>query len=148
MRKKIGREIDKDRTHGPIKVICRDGERLERPEEIEYGWMLQRAGDLRQASPASERLLLPFMLAMGFQHSVALHGYIADFYHPIAKIDVEIDGAVHRSRKARDRTRDRVLYSHGIRVYRWWARGVFADTAAVAQHIQNLLTLATPIPPA
>lgn len=45
-------------------------------------------------------------------------GYIMDFFHPDAKLCVEVDGGYHRSRKGPDARRDRRLQTAGIRTIR------------------------------
>ncbi len=104
------------------------------------------ASILRQTAPRSEQMLWQLIEPMGFQHSVPMHGYIIDFYHPVARIAIEVDGSAHLRRKMKDRRRDRVLFKKGqIRTYRFWASRVYEDAGEVAMHIKNVLTLATPV---
>ena len=50
------------------------------------------------------------------QHVIA--GFIVDFYCPEIALAVEVDGLVHRDRRAVDRARDRALTSLGVLVVR------------------------------
>ncbi len=45
-------------------------------------------------------------------------GYIMDFFHPDAKLCVEVDGGVHLKRKGYDRRRDNRLRMAGIKTLR------------------------------
>lgn len=129
----------------PVKVIARDGETLPEPviEQVDNASLT--ASYLRQTAPRSEQILWERLEQMGFRHSVPMFGYILDFYHPVARIAIEVDGAVHRKRKLKDRRRDRVLYKHGIRTHRFWAVRVYENADEVAMHVKNILTLATPV---
>lgn len=44
--------------------------------------------------------------------------FIPDFYCAQEKLIVELDGKIHNSRKAKDFTRDKILWSKGYRVVR------------------------------
>ena len=62
------------------------------------------------------RAALPMQTRIRSQH--ILWGYIADFYIPSVKLDIEVDGSYHDSRTAYDQRRDNWLREHGVSVLR------------------------------
>lgn len=121
--------------HGPVKVIfTRDANQVVDPP-TKLG---MRAGELRQHAPSCEIVLRDALKTfeehgVSFQHSVAIHGYIADFYCKDRALIVELDGPHHQYRKAHDAKRDRVFAANGIRTLRYpsfWAHA----------HIETILT--------
>jgi very-short-patch-repair endonuclease len=81
-------------------------------------WKYRRATELRQNPTMAERCIAKPLRKMGFDQSVVLYGYIADFYHKQTKLVVEIDGPYHASRRGLDRARDAHLAKRGIRTIR------------------------------
>ncbi len=78
---------------------------------------------LRHDATRAERLLWDALrrkalggLRFRRQHPVA--GFIVDFYCPALKLALEVDGAVHEPRRARDIRRDRALRRLGVVVLR------------------------------
>jgi very-short-patch-repair endonuclease len=121
--------------HGPVKVIfTRDANQVIDPPTR----LGMRAGELRRDAPKCEVVLKDALATfeghgVTFQHSVAIHGYIADFYCKERSLIVELDGPHHRNRKQHDAIRDKAFESHGIRTLRYpsfWAH----------KHIDRILT--------
>lgn len=138
----------KERRHkldkpAPVRVLVRDGVVLDSPETLTNPAEISIANRLKQEAPASERMLVPAMAAMGFSHSVPMFGYYLDFYNPRLKLCVEIDGYVHRGRRKQDRRRDASLRGAGIETHRFWARTVYNELDRVVHHIENLVALKT-----
>jgi very-short-patch-repair endonuclease len=125
----------------PCKILVKDGKTLDTPEIQPTSEADSLAWRLRQSAPGSERMLVDAMLEFGFKHSYPLHGYVADFYHPEACVCVEIDGSVHRNRKAKDRLRDRILFKHGVETYRFWASSCYQERERIITHVKHILQL-------
>ena len=62
--------------------------------------------------------------------------YIPDFYCAEEKLAVELDGGIHVKRKGKDRQRDEILESKGIRVIRI-KNEELANLPKVLQKIQS-----------
>lgn len=64
-----------------------------------------------------------------FRRQHAVGAYVLDFYAPVHRLAVEVDGASHDSgdRAAHDARRDRWLFEQGIRVLRFPATDVLSD---------------------
>jgi very-short-patch-repair endonuclease len=99
----------------------------------------KRAKALRREMTEPEVMLwarlgrrLPEQPAFRRQHPIG--PYILDFYCPLAKLAVEIDGAGHGedAQREHDERRDAWLRSRGITVYRTSASTVFEDADQVA----------------
>ena len=129
----------------PLKILVQNGIVLRDPTVVENTKALAAANRLREDAPKSERMIAVELAEMGFEHSVAMIGYVMDFYHPTLRICVEIDGAVHRGRKARDRSRDRKLMAIGIETYRFWASSVYAEKDRIVSHIRHLVAIKSPL---
>lgn len=61
--------------------------------------------------------------------------YFLDFYIPVAKLCIEIDGATHELTSERDKSRDRLLAEFGILTVRFSSLEVGRDPDLVAQQI-------------
>ena len=63
--------------------------------------------------------------------------YIVDFYCPVARLVVEVDGGQHfdRENRARDERRTRELEARGLRVLRFDNRQVLRHTTDVLEEI-------------
>lgn len=62
---------------------------------------------------ASEPVSLPRL-----KHPERVDDFILDFYHPAAKVCVEVDGGYHKDQRGPDGRRDRRLAAHGITTIR------------------------------
>jgi len=72
-----------------------------------------------------------------FRRQHPIGPYIADFYCPVARLVVEIDGEQHRlpDQAARDAARDRYMAAAGYRVFRISGADVMADPDGAAEGI-------------
>lgn len=68
--------------------------------------------------------------------------YIVDFYAPLVKLVVEVDGSQHfeDGHSQKDKNRDEYLASLGIKVLRFNSRVVLAETDAVLSVIYRTIT--------
>jgi very-short-patch-repair endonuclease len=73
-----------------------------------------------------------------FRKQHAIGPYVADFYCPVARMVIEIDGATHDTRQDADGRRDAYMESLGLRVVRIAAADVLADPEGVADGIYRL----------
>jgi very-short-patch-repair endonuclease len=64
------------------------------------------ARKLRRNQTISERRLWPLKLIGFWAQRVTPIGYVADYYQPLSRVVVEIDGGVHDRQKAADQYRD------------------------------------------
>lgn len=88
-----------------------------------------RAQQMRESMTRAEAKLWAILEPMGFQAQTPIQVsrkqaaagkklYIMDFYHPAARVCVEVDGSVHRRRTTSDRRRDTALRMNGIVTFR------------------------------
>ncbi len=72
-----------------------------------------------------------------FRRQHPLGPYVLDFYCPIARLGIEVDGRVHEmgDNIPRDRARDQWLEQQGVRVLRVAAADVLNDLDAVVRSI-------------
>jgi very-short-patch-repair endonuclease len=80
-----------------------------------------------------------------FRRQALLGPYIADFVSHGPKLIIEVDGAQHGKRRARDAARTRFLESQGYRLLRFWNSEVLRNIDAVLEVIQKSI-LGTPTP--
>ncbi len=73
-----------------------------------------------------------------FRKQHAIGPFVADFYCPVAKTVIEIDGAMHEARQGADSRRDAYMTPLGLRVIRVPAADVLTDPEAVADSIYRL----------
>jgi len=97
----------------------RDGRLVNPANQKATTWKELRAHHLRNRPTLAERRIAKPLKEIGFHRSVALYGYIADFYNPYVKLVVEIDGPYHSERLELDRFRDIHLASRGIHTLRF-----------------------------
>jgi very-short-patch-repair endonuclease len=104
----------------------------------------KRAEALRQALTAPELILWTRLKRRSpewpvFRNQHPLGPYILDFFCPAAKLDVEIDGAIHgeEAQIAHDARRDSWLERQGITVYRVPASSVFHHPDEVADGVRR-----------
>ena len=99
---------------------------------------------LHAPTPSEEALwqaLRGGVLGVAFKRQVVLGGrYIADFFAPSVGLVVEVDGGMHRGRRAADRRRDEWLGRRGYRVVRVEAGLVLGDFAAALETVRRVLT--------
>ena len=86
------------------------------------------------------RLLSVSRRELRFRKQHPIGPFVADFYCPVAKIVIEIDGATHDHPERADERRDAYMVSLGLQVIRIAAADVLADPVAVADGIFRLCT--------
>lgn len=84
-----------------------------------------RAKDLRNNATVEEAMLWQWLKrkninGVKFRRQHILNGYIVDFYAPVVKLVVELDGGNHRKNKEYDKLRDKALRADGCSVLRFW----------------------------
>jgi len=84
-----------------------------------------------------------------FRRQYAVGSFVADFYCPVAKLVIEVDGAIHDGDEAqvKDMARDAWLRSEGFEVIRVTGSDVLRDSAAVADAILQLCSNVLAPPP-
>ena len=130
-------------SHGPVKVIMRSGKLLAEAEEIAIHPDQAQANKLRDKASNAELRVAKELGILGFEHSVPMNGYFLDFYHRERRINIEIDGVQHLSRKDRDRKRDDTMLRLGIRVWRFKAGWAYNSPATLIDYISHLLNRPT-----
>jgi very-short-patch-repair endonuclease len=107
--------------------------------------LLNRARLMLHAPTASEEALWLALrggaLGVAFKRQVVLGGrYIVDFFAPSVGLVVEVDGGVHRSRRAADRRKDERLQRLGYRVVRVDAALISRNIAAAVALVHSALS--------
>lgn len=101
------------------------------------------AARMRNNPTPAEQHLLQAMTDKGwvFAQQQVLNGYIVDFFFPLARVVVEVDGAHHFTPKGRayDKVRTAVLFGNGYRVLRFSNSKVLTDVASCLRVIENAL---------
>jgi very-short-patch-repair endonuclease len=101
-----------------------------------------RARDLRKKSTLSEVLLwnelkLKKLANTRFLRQRPINNYIVDFYCKELKLAIEVDGAIHSSKKAEDIFRQGQLESFGITFLRFSDTDVTKNISFVLLQIQE-----------
>lgn len=108
-----------------------------------------RARELRNnQTPAERKLWFEFLRGypVKFRRQVPLGGYILDFYAPLLKLCLELDGHTHdgEAAQAYDAERTRMLAAAGITVMRFSNVEVMRDFSAVCGAIERACKTGTP----
>lgn len=78
-----------------------------------------------------------------FQYGIPVKGhfYIADFYHPLTKIAIEVDGSYHRLQEQliSDKERDKRLKKQGIKTLRFTNEDIFTQLPYVVNTITKTI---------
>ncbi|MBN2284565.1 MAG: endonuclease domain-containing protein [Deltaproteobacteria bacterium] len=84
-----------------------------------------------------QRLRRKQILNIQFYCQKPIGDYIVDFYAPMAKLVVEIDGSQHKDEEnvEKDRIRDETLADMGLSVLRFHSNEVLRETDAVVEVI-------------
>jgi very-short-patch-repair endonuclease len=79
---------------------------------------------------------------MKFFRQYSVGPYILDFYCPVKKLAVELDGGQHNQadNKEYDAARSEYLSAHGIEVLRFWNHDVLLDAQSVLTRVEEKLT--------
>ena|SRR5438552_6486814 len=109
-----------------------------------------RRRELRHDQTDAERILWWHIgaqqLGVKFRRQHPLGAYILDFYCPIVKLAIELDGDGHASveRAAYDKRRTQALEARGLRVMRFSNQQVLSECDLVLEEILRTLTLPSP----
>lgn len=109
--------------------------------------LLERRKDLRNKSTPEEILLWlrlkDSQLGFKFRRQHSIGGYIADFYCPIKKLIIEIDGPQHSSKEdiKYDKVRTEFFKGLDIKVLRFTNREIATETQKVIKEITTSLGL-------
>jgi BirA family biotin operon repressor/biotin-[acetyl-CoA-carboxylase] ligase len=114
----------------------------------EHETLLSHARSLRRATTPAERLLWQWLRnraihGLKFRRQVPLGPYIADFYCPSARLDIEVDGASHIDAPG-DAVRDAWMAEQGIGVMRIANRDVFSNLEGVLIAIGEIARMPPP----
>ncbi len=84
-----------------------------------------------------------------FRRQASIRNYIVDFYCPLKKLVIELDGTIHgfASRVVLDKARQREIESLGINVVRFTNDEVVNSTEGVLQEILRQLGAVDPVEP-
>src|SRR6056297_736117 len=110
----------------------------------DFSGLCKRARELRKKQTPAEYVLWEMLrdrqlLGFKFRRQHQVGDYILDFYCHEAKLAVELDGAVHKQRLAKDAKRDAYLKSQGIEVLRISNDTLLYQTASVLEQIAAFL---------
>ena len=97
----------------------------------------------RKMSPAEVRLWVRLRRSpggFGFRRQHPIGPYSADFYCPVAKLVIEVDGLVHNFADAvdHDERRNRYMRVLGLKVIRIAASDVFRDPDGIADALVRM----------
>ncbi|MBF0570643.1 MAG: endonuclease domain-containing protein [Candidatus Omnitrophica bacterium] len=113
----------------------------------------EKRKELRKNQTDAERVLWNILRnkQMGgykFFRQYGIGSYIADFYCPLLKVVIEVDGGQHYSEEAvaHDRKREEFLKGAGIRVIRFNNLDILKNIEGVFECIQKELSLNSPNP--
>jgi very-short-patch-repair endonuclease len=105
--------------------------------------MVDRRRDLRSKSTPVEIILWQQLrnskLIFRFKRQYSIMNYVVDFYCHKAKLAIELDGEIHRSRQEYDNYRTRYLESLGIKEIRFNNNQVIENITEVVNKITELL---------
>ncbi len=84
-----------------------------------------RARELRKQTTPAEKILWEqsrdrWLLGLKFRRQHLLGTYLVDFYCPVQRLVVEIDGEIHRYQEANDQIRTDQLEEKGYKLIRFW----------------------------
>ncbi|HEX8241898.1 MAG TPA: DUF559 domain-containing protein [Longimicrobium sp.] len=105
-------------------------------------------GMRREPTPA-EKVLWDVLRGRGldglrFRRQHPVGRFVLDFYCPIHKLAVEVDGEVHDAQQERDAERTAVIEAHGYRVIRFRNEEVLDNLPGVLARIRTALSPESP----
>lgn len=106
--------------------------------------MAERRQELRTAMPPSERILWQHLKnkqleGHKFRRQYSIGVYVVDFYCPVLKLAIEVDGSTHEGEEAgiRDAERQQYIEAFGIHFLRFTNAQVQTDHHAVLTAISQ-----------
>lgn len=110
--------------------------------------MLGARRDLRNNPTPEENILWQQIrnskLGFKFRRQHSIGNFIVDFYCPVKKLIIEIDGGQHLDKKEYDKERSNYLESLGFKVIRFWNDEVNNDIDKVIEKIRIELCFSLP----
>jgi len=104
--------------------------------------LLERCREFRQSPTKAEELLWECLRnkrlnGYKFRRQHPAGGYILDFYCPVAKLEIELDGSIHQieERFVYDRKREEDLARLGVKTIRFWNNEVTSNIERVLETI-------------
>lgn len=105
--------------------------------------LVGRARELRKEMTLAERRLWGILRGKGlgvkFRKQHPIDRFIADFYCPVARLIVEVDGATHEDTAEQDATRTVVLEELGLRVVRYTNGEVMGNLEGVVADLRHVI---------
>jgi len=106
-------------------------------------WKLKKAREMRKNPTPAERVIWGRVRNRGLEfkirRQVPILGYIVDFYCPLRKLIIEIDGKAHEKTISKDTARENNLTNAGLRVIRFTNKEVLCDLGWVIKEIKKSL---------
>lgn len=100
-----------------------------------------RRRKLRHDSTEAEQILWKEIrnrkLGAKFIRQYSIDGYVMDFYCPSARVGVEIEGGIHKSRKIYDAYREKYLNAFRIKILKFSNEEVLRDLNKVILTIKS-----------
>jgi len=110
--------------------------------------MLDARRELRNNPTPEENILWQQIrnskLGFKFRRQHSIGNFIVDFYCPVKKLIIEIDGGQHLDKKEYDKERSNYLESLGFKVIRFWNDEVNKDIDKVIEKIRMELCFSSP----
>jgi very-short-patch-repair endonuclease len=109
--------------------------------------LITRAKELRKHMTNAEKKLW-YLYLRNFKYRVIrqrpIDHYIVDFYCPMLKLVIEVDGETHCTEqdKEYDDERTAILEGYGLNVVRFWNTDIINNLNAVVQQIEEFAKLA------
>ena len=107
-----------------------------------------RRKELRKSGTDSERLFWKYLrnkqfYKIKFLRQYSVGPYIVDFYCPVARLAIELDGEQHAEddQKIYDHERTNYLRDKDIKVIRFWNNDVIKNIEAVLEKIKNKIQI-------
>lgn len=104
-----------------------------------------RARQLRQEQPPAELLLWERLRdrqfhGFKFRRQHAIGRFIVDFYCPVRRMIIELDGPIHDQQIEHDLERTEALVAQGYRVVRWTNDQIMHDLPRMLDQSHTILT--------
>ena len=108
----------------------------------------RRARELRRNGTPPEAKLWSALrgtpLGVSFRRQHPIGPYVLDFYSPVLKLAIELDGDQHLEQQSYDKWRTRYLNAPGIRVVRFWNIEVNENFDGICERIAEIIRDMTP----
>jgi very-short-patch-repair endonuclease len=127
------------------------GDKWEVPEVLKQK-MVEVARQFRKEPTASEAIVWQALRGKKlddrkFRRQQPIGPFVVDFFCAAERLIVEVDGAIHEMQKDRDRERQELIESLGLRFIRVSSELVETDLAGVLERIRAAFRVNPPLPP-